>query len=104
MDDFDINDDEAIIVPITDEIDLHNFRPKDVKDLLEDYFQACIENGIFSVRVIHGKGTGALRKTVESFLSKSGLVKSFAYPAPGDAGGWGATLVELRHFITGLKP
>ncbi|WP_027360038.1 Smr/MutS family protein [Desulforegula conservatrix] len=96
MDDFDINDDEAIIVPITDEIDLHNFRPKDVKELLEDYFQACIEKGILSVRVIHGKGTGTLRKTVESFIAKSEMVKNFAYPAPGYAGGWGATLVELK--------
>lgn len=95
MDDFDLNEDDAIIVPITDEIDLHNFRPKDVEDLLEEYSKACIEKQIFSVRVIHGKGTGALRKTVDSFLSKSGLVKSFVYPAPGNAGGWGATMVEL---------
>lgn len=96
MDDFDLNENEAIIVPITDELDLHNFRPKDVKDLLEDYFLACIEEKIFNVRVIHGKGTGTLRKTVDAFLSRSRLVKSYTYPAPGDAGGWGATLVELH--------
>lgn len=99
MDDFELNEDDAIIVPVTDEIDLHNFRPKDVKDLLEEYFTACIEKKIFSVRVIHGKGTGALRKTVESFLSGSGLVKKHIYPASSDAGGWGATIVELRQTI-----
>lgn len=97
MDDFDLDEDGAIIVPITDELDLHNFRPGEIKDLLEEYFTACIEKGIPSVRVIHGKGTGALRKTVESCLSKSDLVKKFTYPAPEGAGGWGATLVELKN-------
>lgn len=97
MDDFELNDDEPfVVVPITDELDLHNFRPGEVRELLEDYFLACIEKDILSVRVIHGKGTGALRKTVESYLSKSSLVANYIHPAPGDAGGWGATLVNLR--------
>jgi dsDNA-specific endonuclease/ATPase MutS2 len=87
--------DEIFIVPVTDEIDLHNFRPAEVKDLLEEYFTACIEKDILTVRIIHGKGTGALRKKVESCLCSSRLVKRYVHPAPGDAGGWGATIVEL---------
>jgi hypothetical protein len=41
---------EPVKIPIEDIIDLHTFRPKDVPDLLEDYFSACIDKGIFSVR------------------------------------------------------
>ncbi|MBN1930465.1 MAG: Smr/MutS family protein [Desulfobacterales bacterium] len=82
-------------MPIEDVLDLHTFRPEDIPDLLSDYFEACIEVGIYSVRVIHGKGQGILKKRVQSLLKKYPMVKSFK-PAPPEAGGWGATLVELR--------
>jgi len=85
---------DPIHVPITDQLDLHTFRPKEVSDLLQDYFKACIEENILMVRVIHGKGTGALKRGVHAFLEKSPLVRTFA-EAPPNAGGWGATLVEL---------
>ncbi len=86
---------QPIVVPIEDSIDLHTFRPKEVPDLLMDYFLACIEMNIFSVRVIHGKGKGILRKRVHGVLKKNKLVKSFK-SAPHEAGSWGATLVELK--------
>ncbi len=86
---------EPIPIPITDELDLHTFRPGEVSDLLQDYFEACIEKGIPAVRVIHGKGIGALRRGVHAFLEKSPLVRAFR-AAPPEAGGWGATMVELN--------
>ncbi len=86
---------EPIILPIEDVIDLHTFKPKEVPDLLDDYFQACIEAGIYSVRVIHGKGKGILKKRVQHVLQKNPLVASFQ-DAPPEAGGWGATLVALN--------
>jgi DNA-nicking Smr family endonuclease len=86
---------EPIKMPIEDELDLHTFNPKEVPDLLEDYFSECIEAGVYSVRVIHGKGTGILKKKVHGCLKKSRLVSSFS-DAPSNAGGWGATLVELK--------
>jgi DNA-nicking Smr family endonuclease len=86
---------DPIPIPITDELDLHTFRPGEVSDLLQDYFRACIEKGIPAVRVVHGKGTGALRRGVHAFLDRSPLVRAFA-DAPPEAGGWGATLVELN--------
>lgn len=86
---------KPVKIPIEDNIDLHTFRPQDIPDLLSDYFEACIEAGIYSVRVIHGKGQGILKKRVQSLLKKYSLVKSFG-PAPPEAGGWGATLVELK--------
>ncbi len=86
---------EPIVLPIEDVLDLHTFQPKEVPDLLEDYFEACIQAGIFSVRVIHGKGKGILKKRVHHVLRENPLVASFQ-DAPPEAGGWGATLVALN--------
>ncbi len=86
---------DPIELPINGELDLHTFRPSDVKDLLADYFDACLEKGIHRVRVIHGKGTGTLRETVHAQLRKDERVESFQL---GDetSGSWGATLVWLK--------
>jgi len=85
---------EPVVIPIEDVLDLHLFRPAEVPDLLDTYFRECIRAGIGSVRVIHGKGKGVLKKRVLALLQEHPLVNSFA-PAPLDAGGWGATLVNL---------
>jgi len=82
-------------MPIEDILDLHTFKPKDLPDLLVDYFEACIDEGIYSVRIVHGKGRGILKKRVQGLLKKNLMVKSFQ-DAPSEAGGWGATLVELK--------
>ena len=86
---------EPIVIPIEDVIDLHLFRPAEVADLLDNYFRECVQAGILSVRIIHGKGKGALKKGVLALLEKHPLVDTFS-PAPPDAGGWGATLVTLH--------
>jgi DNA-nicking Smr family endonuclease len=86
---------EPIRLPISDVLDLHTFQPKEVPDLLTDYFSECIEAGIHSVRVIHGKGKGILKHRVHSILKKNALVQSFK-DAPSERGGWGATIVKLR--------
>lgn len=85
---------EPIELPITDVLDLHTFNPKEVADLIDDYLAACREKGIREVRIIHGKGTGVLRRRVHSILSRHSQVASFSQ-APTDAGGWGATIVRL---------
>ena len=90
----DDNDIPPVHIPITGELDLHTFRPSEVSDLLDDYFEECIARGILSVRVIHGKGTGALKKRVRAVLARHRRVKSYT-DAPANAGGWGATCVEL---------
>jgi dsDNA-specific endonuclease/ATPase MutS2 len=86
---------EPIKIPIQDVLDLHTFRPQDISDLLENYFDECLKAGIFSVRIIHGKGKGIQKKQVQRILQKDRRVKSFK-DAPPEAGGWGATLVELK--------
>jgi len=85
---------ETVQFPIEDVLDLHTFLPKEVPDLLDDYFEACVAKGLFSIRIIHGKGKGILKKRVRGHLKNHPLVRSFQ-TAPPEAGGWGATLVEL---------
>ena len=76
-------------------LDLHTFRPEELGGLLPDYIEACLERGILDLRIIHGKGTGSLRKSVHSILRRHPAVASFT-PADETAGGWGATLVRLK--------
>lgn len=87
--------DEPVEIPIDGVLDLHAFRPKEVKDLVLDYLDACLERGIVQVRIIHGKGTGQLRERVHSILRKHSSVVGFTLDHP-QYGGWGATLVQLR--------
>jgi dsDNA-specific endonuclease/ATPase MutS2 len=65
-----------------------------VKDLVPEWLEACRQRGILEVRIVHGKGTGALRRTVEALLARSPAVVRFR-PADEAAGGWGATLATL---------
>lgn len=86
---------DPIEIPINGVLDLHTFRPSEVKDLLDDYITVCLEKKIFSLRIIHGKGQGILKKKVRSALEKDGRVAGIR-DAGAMAGGWGATLVELK--------
>ena len=86
---------EPLYLSIDGVLDLHTFKPGEVKELLSDYFEACLEKEITTVRIIHGKGTGALRDLVHAQLRKSPLVASFQSAEAG-SGGWGATIAHLN--------
>ena len=86
---------EPIELPIDGTLDLHAFDPREIKELVIDYLSACRERGILSVRIIHGKGTGTLRRTVHAVLDRLPEVASYRLGGEG-AGEWGATIVILR--------
>jgi len=85
---------EPVEIPIDGILDLHTFAPQDVSSLVEEYLTACLKEGIYEVRIIHGKGKGVLRRIVHSRLEKDPRVVSFGLD--GGPSGWGATLVRLR--------
>ncbi|HUF61004.1 MAG TPA: Smr/MutS family protein [Verrucomicrobiales bacterium] len=87
---------DPVHVPITGELDLHTFRPGEIGSLLPEYFAESCRAGIYEVRVVHGKGAGALREGVHRILERLPEVDSFVWPASADSGGWGATWVRLK--------
>ena len=80
-------------IPIEDSIDLHTFRPRDIKSVVEEYVNAAHEAGLREVRLIHGRGRGVQRGIVQAALNKHPLVESFD-DAPDSH--LGATVATLR--------
>ena len=78
----------------TSELDLRGSRAEDALIKVEEFLDRGLRDGHGSVRIIHGRGTGALRRAVRELLARHSLAKSFA-PAAPDNGGDGATVVEL---------
>jgi dsDNA-specific endonuclease/ATPase MutS2 len=87
--------DNPVVIPIEESIDLHPFAPKDIPSVVEEYLEQCCRASLKEVRIIHGRGIGVQRNIVRSVLEKHPLVLSFR-DAPVEAGGWGATVVELK--------
>lgn len=86
---------DPVEIPIDGNLDLHAFPPAEVKELVPEYLAACREKGILRVRVVHGKGTGEMMKTVHAILKRLAEVESFDLAGPLE-GGTGATIVILR--------
>ena len=96
--DDDVSDDgdpAPVEIPVEDALDLHSFRPADVRSVVEEYLQAAHARGFTEVRLIHGRGIGVQRAVVQSLLGSHPLVAGYV-DAPEDRGGRGATLVRLR--------
>jgi dsDNA-specific endonuclease/ATPase MutS2 len=85
---------EPVRIPITDVFDLHTVRPRDVRGVVEEYLAEAHRLGFKALRIIHGRGIGVQREIVRSVLEKCEFVTEFR-DAPGEAGGWGATIVTL---------
>jgi dsDNA-specific endonuclease/ATPase MutS2 len=86
---------DMLKLPIDGTLDLHTFRPEEVKDVVQAYLAECRELGILQIRIIHGKGIGTLREIVHMALSRMPEVESFRLGGE-DAGGWGSTVVILK--------
>lgn len=87
---------------ITGELDLHTFLPRECADVVAEYVRAAQEAGMSDVRIVHGKGTGTLRRIVHGVLDRHPAVRSYRL-AGERSGSWGATLVEL-HPRTSTSP
>lgn len=93
---------DPIVLEITDVMDLHSIPPKQIKAIIEEYLYQAHERGFPFVRIIHGKGIGVQREMTRKILAATPFVKSFS-DAPPEAGGWGATIVELQILDGGAR-
>ena len=87
-------EESAFVVPLTGELDLHNFAPRDVASVVEEYVRACRETDVLRLRLVHGRGQGVQRAVVRRLLARLESVVDFD-DAPETLGGWGATLVRV---------
>ena len=80
---------------IADELNLHGMFVKEALDITIKYLDDAVLAGLPSVRILHGKGTGALRKAVHEELRENTLVSKYQF-APFDQGGEGVTVVTFK--------
>lgn len=80
---------------IASEIRLLGRTTDEARDLVEQYLDDAFLAGLPTVRLVHGKGTGALRKTIRDLLAAHPLVESFRDGEPAE-GGNGATVAALK--------
>ena len=77
------------------ELDIRGYETLEAESVVEHYLDAAVMAKLETVTIIHGKGTGALRKAVHEILKRSKAVKSFRLGRYGE-GEAGVTVVELR--------
>jgi DNA mismatch repair protein MutS2 len=89
---------EAVVLPATEspgmEVHLRGMRADDALDKLDKYLDRAYRAGLPYVRIVHGKGTGTLRRLVREQLSANPLVASFETADPHE-GGEGVTVAKL---------
>ena len=76
-------------------LDLRGKRYEEVKDLLDSYFDQALLGNLDTVSIIHGFGTGAVRKAVWEYLKDCPFVKSYRFGQEGE-GLNGVTVVKLK--------
>ncbi|HEX6134591.1 MAG TPA: endonuclease MutS2 [Longimicrobiales bacterium] len=80
---------------VSTEVDLRGLRAEEVAGVLNPALDAAVQAALPSLRIIHGKGTGALREVVTEIVRADGRVKSFRAGGIGE-GGTGVTVAELQ--------
>ncbi|MCT4487036.1 endonuclease MutS2 [Levilactobacillus parabrevis] len=76
-------------------LDLRGHRYEEAMAEVDRYIDSALLAGYPSVTIIHGKGTGALRKGVTDYLKRNNRIKSFGF-SPANAGGDGSTVVRFK--------
>ena len=88
------NENDPVAIAIDGILDLHSFSPKDLQTLIPEYLEECHKKGIIEIKIIHGKGIGNIRRSVQALLDRNPLVAGYRQ-ADLHSGGWGATVVRL---------
>jgi len=68
---------EPVQIPIERELDLHTFQPRDIALVVAEFVAAAHRAGLTEVRLVHGRGKGVQRGTVQAALERHPLVASF---------------------------
>ena len=82
---------DPIEIPIEEALDLHPFRPGEIRDVVREYLEQARERGFREVRLIHGRGKGVQRANVQALLREIEYVMDF-----WDDAHLGATVVVLQ--------
>ncbi|MDP2949530.1 MAG: Smr/MutS family protein, partial [Chloroflexota bacterium] len=83
-----------VVSPPPPELDVRGLSVGEALPLIDQHLDAAFRAGLPQVRIVHGKGTGTLRRAIRDALSGHPLVKSLATPPPKE-GGEGVTVVEI---------
>ena len=91
-------DEGPVEIPITDALDLHPFRPDEIRDVALEYLTEARSRGLRQVRLIHGRGIGMQRANVQTMLRRLEWVEDF-----WDDNSLGATVVVLKNVDTSRR-
>lgn len=81
-------------VPLS-ELDVRGYRAREAIDAVDRYIDRTALDDLNEIRILHGKGTGALSSAIQEFLQRHPLVKSACFAEQRD-GGTGVTIVEMK--------
>ncbi len=93
-----INKQQKISVPKHDakmELKILGYRFEEALPEIETFLDDAVVNGLLMVRIVHGKGTGALRAKVRNYLKTNRNTEEFFSPPP-EAGGSGVTVIKIK--------
>ena len=89
------NADRALGASASRELDIRGMETLEAESVVENFLSAAVMGRLDTVTIIHGKGTGALRKAVHDILRRNKAVKSFRLGVYGE-GESGVTVVTMK--------
>ena len=90
-----VEDEKNIVDILSFNLSKEGYETLEAESVVENYLDSAVMAKLSTVTIIHGKGTGALRKAVHEILKRNKAVKSFRLGRYGE-GEAGVTVVELK--------